>query len=330
MIRVAIIGSRGHINELFDGWHAAGECELVGMAPADRFDDVNRFSNQPAWGPTTRAYDDYRQMLDETKPDVACVAMQYYQNAAAIVEAASRGIHVIAEKPVATTLDDLERVRQAVARHNVRLTALLAMRFEPRIHAARKAVADGLIGEPILAFGQKSYRFGTRPDFFRRRDTYGGTIPWVAIHAIDFVRYCTQLEYRSVRALHVNKAHPNYPGCEDAGALLFELSNGGQALVSFDYLRPAATPTHGDDRLRIAGSHGVVEVRLADGLCQIITHADAPRELTCPPAGQFFADFVRELRGEGQHVVGPDEAVRVTEIALKAREAADTDQIMPL
>jgi predicted dehydrogenase len=299
------------------------------MAPADARDDVRRFAGHRAWGPQTRAYEDYEQMLEQAEPDVACVFMQYYRNAEATIAAASRGIPVLCEKPVATRLEDLERVRRAVETSGVRLTALFSMRLLPEFAAVRRAVGEGLIGEPILAFGQKSYRFGTRPEFFRRRQTYGGTIAWVAIHAIDFVRYCSGLEYRSVRGLAANKAHPEYPGCEDCGGLLFEMSNGGQAVITFDYLRPGGAATHGDDRLRIAGSAGVAELRMAEGLCQVVTE-DGARELERPAGRQFFVDFVAELRGQGRHVVGPDEAIRVTEVALRARDAADTGQTVRL
>lgn len=330
-MKVALVGTRGHVNEVLDGLVQIESCRLVGVGRADPEDRVERLGEHRGWGAETRVYDDYRRMLDETCPDVVGVFMQYWRNAEAVVEAAGRKIHVVCEKPVATRLEDLRRVEEAVAKGGVRLTALFSMRLLPVFLAARQAVGDGLIGEPALVAAQKSYRWGAnRPEFYKRRETYGGTIPWVAIHAIDFVRFCSGLRYRSVRALQANKAHPDYPGCEDCGALLFELSNGGQAVISFDFLRPAAAPTHGDDRLRIAGTRGVIEVRCAEDLCQVITHEAGPRSLARPPGRQFFVDFVAELRGQGQHIVGADEAIRVTEIALLAREAADTGRTVAL
>jgi len=202
--------------------------------------------------------------------------------------------------------------------------------LSPPFRAAHQVVASGNIGRPMLVTAQKSYKFGSRPDFYRDRKTYGGTIPWVAIHAVDYARWCAGIEYTSVSGHHANLAHPDYPGCEDHGGLLFRLSNGGTALVNFDYLRPETSLTHGDDRLRIAGSKGVVEVR--DGVVSLLCDGHEPADVDAAGLARtsFLADFVAELRGEGAHIVGPDEAVSVTRICLLAREAADTGTEVPL
>jgi len=331
-LQVAIIGVVGHLNYVLDGLLETGDCRLAAVAKGEPDDQLDRILSSPAGRrDQPKPYEDYRKMLDEVRPDIACVFMRYYRIAEASIEAARRGCHVVCEKPVATDLADLQRVREAVEQSQVRLTTLLAIRFEPLFLAARRAVAEGMIGEPALAFGQKSYKFGSsRPEWYKQRKTYGGTIPWVAIHAIDFVRFVTGLEYTSVAGVQANKAHPDYPECEDCGALLFTLANGGQAVITFDYLRPQAAVTHGDDRLRVAGSEGVIEVRAAEDICQAITQNRPAVDLPRGEGINIFADFVKELRGEGRHLLGPDEPFRITEVALKAREAADTGQIVKL
>lgn len=330
-LRVATIGAVGHVNYLVDGLKADPTCTFVAAArheEGERLEPV--LNSEAAKRDQPKVYGDYRQMLDEVRPDIVCVCMKYYRNAEGCVAAAERGCHILCEKPIATELADLQRVREAVQRAGVRLTGMFGYRFDRRFQAAKKAVAEGLIGEPSLAFGQKSYKFGTRPEWYKDRRTYGGTIPWVAIHAIDFVRYVTGMEYTSVTAQQANKAHPEYPGLEDCGALLFGLSNGGQAVITFDYLRASKADGHGDDRLRVAGSEGVLEVRPADDCCQAITHKQAVVELQHNGDIDLFADFVKELRGQGQHLIGPEEALRLTEVALKAREAADTGRTIGL
>ena len=62
------------------------------------------------------------------------------------------------------------------------------------------------LGRPILALGQKSYPFATRDDFYKTRRTYGGSIPWQAIHALDFLSYCCGKDYARVAAMQSSTA----------------------------------------------------------------------------------------------------------------------------
>ena len=198
----------------------------------------------------------------------------------------------MSEKPVATTLPDLQALKKAVTDSGVRLTSMMNMRCFPPYRAARKAVQAGLIGEPILLTSQKSYRFGEqRPWFYKDLKTYGGTIPWAGIHSVDYMRWASGREYRQVSAWHGNKDHHDYPGFQDHAGLLFKLDNGGTAMSNLDYLRPETAPTHGDDRLRIAGSEGVLEVLGAEDRVLLITASARQRELELPETVDFFADF---------------------------------------
>ena len=216
-------------------------------------------SNSPA-AADTRVYENYHDMLEKEQLDVVGVCLPFYQNAEASIQAARKGIHVLSEKPAAINLPDLARLEQEIHQSGVGYSIMLDMRALPIFQAARKAVQQGAIGEPILLSSQKSYQFGSeRPWYYKERKTYGGTIPWVGIHALDYMRWVSGQEYTQVAAFEGNKAHPQTPGCEDHAGLLFRLANGGTATCHLDFLRPESAPTHGDDRLRIAGSEGVLE-----------------------------------------------------------------------
>jgi predicted dehydrogenase len=95
-------------------------------------------------------------------------------------------------------------------------------------------------------------------------------------------------------------------------------------MTNLDYLRPETAPTHGDDRLRIAGSEGVLEVLGAENRVLLITAAGGPRELDLPEQVDFFADFLAELAGRKEHLISQEDAFRLTEVSLKARDAAET------
>jgi predicted dehydrogenase len=333
-MKLALIGSYGHVGAVLNGCAELPDVELVAAARWGPDDPLGFLGAHPAAPANLAVYDDYRRMLDEVRPDVVGVFMPLYRNAEASIAAAEHGCHVISEKPLATTLEDLAALRQAVAGAGVRINALLAMRGEPAYQAVRQVVAAGRIGEPVLAYGQKSYPFATRDDYYKLRGTYGGSIPWAAIHAIDFVSYCTGKEYGRVMATQSNAAHPAYPGMEDAGGILLDFLGGGHALISFDYLRPWSEAVRGrrswgDERLRIAGTEGMVQIAPDPSRVELTTPTAV--EVVPLPAGRdLFAEFLAAIRGEGHGLITPAESFRATEVALKAREAADSGRILEL
>jgi predicted dehydrogenase len=329
-LRIGQIGTDGHQNMVLNGISKIEGAQLVACAKGHSEDVLEKIKKHEAFTSQTQVYDHFEDMIEKEELDLVSICRPYSLNAEAAIYVAQKGIDIVCEKPVATTLSDLDLLEKTVLSQKIRLTAMFGMRLSPAFRAAKKAVMEGLIGQPILATGQKSYKFGTRPAFFKQRETYGGTIPWVAIHAIDYTRWVSGLEYTQVAALHGNLNHPTYPGCEDQGGILFRFENGGTAMINLDYLRPSTAPTHGDDRLRIAGTEGVIEVTDCGTRTHLIREGDAPRDLSLEPEEDFLVNLYQERIGKAQHIVGPNEAIRVTRICLLAREAADTQQILPL
>ncbi len=329
MIRVAFIGQQGHAGIGLGSVSETDDAEVGGFAPVQPEEMLGALEQWRQELGEVPAYQNYQELIEKQKPDLVQVSGAFYRNGVVAEYAAAHGCNVLVEKPVSTTLDLLEKLKEVVVRGGVRLTAMLTARFEPTFITAKKAVASGAIGEPLLVSAQKSYRFGkSRPAYFRQRKTYGGTIPWVGIHAIDWLHWLLDDPFARVTALHGNFNLEDYPGCEDAAAMLFELRNGGAALVSADYLRPSGASSHGDDRLRIAGSAGVLE--LMNGRVSLID-AGGERELPLEqPKDNVFTSFVRCLARGTEHPSGRMDAFRVTEVALKARDAADTGQPVSL
>ncbi len=330
-VRVGLIGTDGHYGILLGSIPRLPGVELTAFAKSLPDDDVSRLRQNRAFSEQTRIYDQFEPMLEKEELDVVGICLPYYRNSEAAIAAARKSVHIVSEKPIATTLENLAALNTAVTAAKVRLTAMMNMRCFPLYRAARKAVQDGLIGEPILLTSQKSYRFGSsRPWFYKDLKTYGGTIPWAGIHSIDYMRWTSGRIYVQATATHGNKSHPDYPGFQDHAGVLFKLDNGGTAMTNLDFLRPETAPTHGDDRLRLAGAEGVIDVNGPENRAVLITAASGPRELELPDEVDFFADFLAELAGEHEHLISQDDAFRLTEICLKSRDAAGTGKWIDL
>ena len=100
----------------------------------------------------------------------------------------------------------------------------------------------------------------------------------------------------------------------------FELANKVVASASIDFLRPATAPTHGDDRVRVAGTEGVIEVTY--GVVTLI-NADGVKELELLPERGIFYDFIRHLRYGEAAYTNAEETFELTRACLVTRNCAD-------
>ncbi|MBI2440706.1 MAG: Gfo/Idh/MocA family oxidoreductase [Lentisphaerae bacterium] len=308
------------------------EFEIVGWAKVFPEDNPQGLKATLKIGANAPVFENPAGLLKETRPQVVVVSTRLDQIAPLAIAAAQSGCHLICEKPLALSHADLSALYTAVKKANVQCVAILGNCAHPALRAARKAVRDGLIGDIVLCNARKTYKFGTdRPLWFGRRDCYGGTIPWVGMHALDFIMSVTGLRFTAVAAMQGNMSHPQYPDCEDHCALILRLSNGGHATLSLDFLRPPGAPSHGDDRLRVAGSRGVIEAGLTLNTCVLISEDKPPLKLSLPEPENFFADLVRKLRDDPESLAETTmSSFHLTRVCLCARDAADRQQVIPI
>ena len=170
-------------------------------------------------------------------------------------------------------------------------------RSRPEFRAAREIIRTGRIGVPVLVTAQKSYRFNQRPKWYGDRALYAGTMLWIASHAIDAIWFSTGKKLVAVTGRQGNVSKPAFGTMEDHCAALFELEGGGTGIAHADYLRPDKNKTHGDDRLRVAGSEGVVEVR--DRKCMLLDKDGGEEDVTNLVATKpIYAELLAAARGE--------------------------------
>ena len=276
-MKAVIIGTSGHIDLALEVRDRLPQVSFVGIAPGSADEDARDFFVDRLEKSLIPFYDDYRRMLDREKPQVAVVAPFFFLQSAVACDCMERGIHVFVEKPMAVSLEQLERLRRAHAQAGVALCPMLESRYRPEFHAAWRAVRDGLIGEPLLITAQKSYKLGARHAMYTHRATYGGTIPWVAIHAIDWIQWFSGGKIVEVAARQTARGNRGHGELESSGACLFRLSNSGTRIVSFDYFRPAVRPDpRRGQAARGRGKGRRGDCRAGEALC---TDAAAPRQL---------------------------------------------------
>ncbi len=319
-MRLAFLGGFGH--HYLRGALASHPDWQIAVSGDGR--DTEAAKNLSKGLPNAQWFDDPIALLDEFKPDVVSIGAIYALNGDLAAHALERDIAVVSDKPIATTWPALERLRELTQGSSRILLTEFPFRSHKEFRAARHAIQSGQIGEVVLATAQKSYRFGaSRPAWYRDRNLYGGTLVWIASHAIDVIRFCTGVPYKRAIGTGGNISRPDYDSMEDHVAALFELNNGGTAIVHADFLRPHSAPSHGDDRLRIAGSQGVVEVR--DGRCLLISGPEGERDITDSVQGRpVHEELLAAIRGESTEFYSTQESLEIAAILLQSRDAADT------
>jgi predicted dehydrogenase len=324
-MRFALIGHTGHWTTYQPILTAVPEARLVAVAPATKEEWPGAFDHAPGLTMDTNRYDSPEALLAAETPDFVQVCCRPDRGPRYTMECLKRGIPVVAEKPLAVDLDTLGRLWEASEK--VPLAPMHSMRSEAWLAAAKQAVASGDIGKPLVSYHQKSYKWGkTRPEYYRSRRTFPGIAPWVGIHAFDWLVWLLGGEWEGIAGWESTAAHPDFPACEAQAGFVLKASGGSIATVSLDYLRPESAPTHGDERLRIAGTEGVLELGPAVQLNQLLRRDRAPESLLLPEPEDWYVRFVRSLRGQGSSLIPRVEAFRATEIALLAQRAAESEK----
>ena len=323
-MKFCIVGWCGHTQFIVEGMKKLPDFELAGVASGEEGRSgqyiLDRCKARGIPG-NPKLYENWIAMLDEVKPEVISADGPYHLHGIECLEAAKRGIHVFSEKPISLKLDELEAIGKACAETGAKIVSMVGIRYDAAFWTARKLVREGRIGKIKVIHTQKSYKLGKRPEFYKSRELYGGTIPWVGSHAIDWILWFTGSEFESVTAFHDSNDNFGNGSMEIAGECLFRLKNGVIATSSIDFLRPATAPTHGDDRIRCAGTEGVIEVM--GGKVHLITaDGDEYIEPVNPPQS-LFEDFIGGLRGLNPLPATTEETIALTKACLLARESAD-------
>jgi predicted dehydrogenase len=316
------------VGTVLAGAKQLGDVEVVAVSDDDP-QQLATFLKRDPLLKHAQGYEQWRHLLEHSLMDVCCVADENGLRAEQLLPLLERGVHIVSEKPLVTTLDDLERLRAAFAKSKSQLTMLLELRHQPKNVRVRELIQRGAIGEVCQVATQKSYKWGDRPEWYRSRKRLGGTIPFIGIHSLDTIRWVTGLDFTHVAALHSNLGRSELGETESQASILAQLSNGASVTARLDYLRPAASPTHGDDRLRIIGTKGFIEVNEGEESVSLITD-EKLEKIPFGDTEHLFVEFVKFLRGGPPPRISADDCFDITEVTLRARDSADEKKLIQL
>jgi predicted dehydrogenase len=224
-VRVAVVGAgsmgMNHLRVLkdFDG----EKVQLVGIAetyePALKH-AIGRYH--------VAGYTDYRQMIEQTHPDLVAVVVPTHLHSEIALHVLERGIHVLIEKPITRTIEEaLELLRLASVR-GARIAVGHVERFNPAVVELKRQLLYGALGQMFYLHAR---RIGPFPP--RIRDV-GVTLD-LASHDIDVMRYVADAEVKHVSAQTQRRVHST---CEDLLLGLLRFSNDVIGVLDVNWLTP--------------------------------------------------------------------------------------------
>lgn len=206
--------------------------ELVGIA------DVSAEAQPYAESMSAPYFEDYRDMLEDTKPDGVVIALPNQLHVSSGLDCIARGIPCLIEKPIAESVDAAAKLVEASERAEVPVLVGHHRRYSPDMLKAREVIRDGTLGPLVTASG---LWLMDKPDgYFAadwRRAPGGGPILINLIHDIDCLRYLVG-EIDSISAITSNVAREF--DVEDTVSLSIRFENG--ALGSFILSDAVASP----------------------------------------------------------------------------------------
>ncbi|MHB0857059.1 MAG: Gfo/Idh/MocA family protein [Anaerolineae bacterium] len=235
-LRFGVVGCGEIASETCAGISAAQNATIA-MLMDTRAELLNDLSEMYA-APTTT---DVADVFANPDVDAVYVATPHALHVDLGIRAAEAGKHVLMEKPIATTLQDADRLIEACRVNGVKLGVAFYAQVDAGAAAARDLIRAGLLGQVISVrmdvlvdkpahYWTSGYSQRAQTDWRKQKaQAGGGVLIMNAIHDLNTVRWVTGLEVARVYAETDTLA--TEVEVEDTAGVVLRLSNGAISVI---------------------------------------------------------------------------------------------------
>jgi len=183
---------------------------------------------------------DAAELLRRKDTDIVVVCTPHNQHTKYTVAAAEAGKHIIIEKPVAITLEDMRKQQQAVKKAGVKTLVSFVLHWNPLLMTIDRLITQGVFGNIFMVEVDYMHRIWTTAEqsWYASRHRGGTAILIGGCHAIDALRWFARSRARQVCAYQVKTENPiEYPGTISVN-VEFEDGKIGRSTTTFDAQMP--------------------------------------------------------------------------------------------
>ncbi len=146
--RTALIGCGWWGNNILGEAMASGVCPIVALCDVDqRFLNKTRARVKKDSGADPQVFQDYRELLDKIKPDIAIVATPDHWHPLITIAAVKAGAHVYVEKPVGHTIKEGRAMVKAARTTGKVVQVGTHRRVSPHNISGREFIRSGKLGK---------------------------------------------------------------------------------------------------------------------------------------------------------------------------------------
>ena len=219
-----------------------------------------------------QVYSDYNEMFEKSGCDAVAVVTPDFLHADVAVAAAEHKKHILIEKPLATTAEDVHRMVKAIRENGVRAMVNLHKRWSPPFNAAYEAVQRGDLGEVYSAYIRLNDIKWVATDMLRWASK--SSILWfLGSHSLDTLRWMFHDEVKRVYSVSRSGVLKDL-GVDTVDEYLttIEFRNGGIAQMENGWITPNANPCVNDIKFNVLGTKGMIALDVSNhNLIQMYT-----------------------------------------------------------
>ena len=260
---------------------------LVGVA-----DPNPKVSEQVGVRENVPHYSDFVTLLDEQKPDLVSIAAPtglHYEMGAQVID---RGVHVLMEKPITSTVEQGEALLELAKRKGVILAVGHVERFNPAVMELRRRLHEGMAGRIYKISAQRLSPYPSRI-------SDAGVVIDLASHDIDLMRH---LMPEPILRIYGETLQSINSDREDLFNGLIRFASGAIGVLDINWMTPTKVR-----RLTVTGARGFMECNLLSQELFFYENDNAPSQW----------DTLSVLRGVSEgNILG---------IRIQRREPLDTE-----
>ncbi len=325
-LRFGIIGcgriSTRHIDALINNSEEAELTALYDIVEDLAIDKKSQYEARIK-GANVKVHKSYEDFLEDKNIDIVTIASISGYHGKHAIDSLEHNKHVLIEKPIALSLEDIDKIISLSKEKNKKVGVAHVNRFMPAVRKLRRALEEGRFGKLI---------HGTARTLWARDDNYYKVAPWrgtkefdggvlmnQCLHNIDLLQWMlgSQIERQAseldtfIRDIET----------EDFGAILMRFKNGAVGIAEGSV---CVYPKNLEESLSIFGEKGTVVIKnrkIDTWLFEDKKDYDDIEEKEVDIGHTaLYKDYIEAVENDREPLINGEEGKMAVELILKAYE----------